>query len=135
MKTLNPYINFSGKCEEALEFYKECFDGEIIAVNTFGDCPEEMPEESRGKIMHAEFRSEDIYFMATDGMPGCENSIGNNISLSISLTNEEEQTKIFSSLTKDGTITMPLENTFWGARFEMLVDQFGVNWMLNCQNQ
>lgn len=134
MKTLNPYINFSGKCEEALQFYKECFDGEIIAMKTFGECPDEMPEELKSKIMHAEFKAEEIHFMATD-RPSCNNSIGNNITLSIQLTDEDEQTKIFNSLAKSGTVTMLLENTFWGARFGMLTDQFDINWMLNCQNQ
>lgn len=135
MKSLNPYINFSGKCKEALQFYKECFNGEIVALNTFAEYPEEIPEEVKSKIMHAEFKAEEIHFMATDGMPNNKNIIGNNITLSIQITDEEEQTKIFNFLAKNGTVTMPLENTFWGARFGMLTDQYDINWMLNCQNK
>jgi len=134
MKALHPYITFSGECRQALKFYKECFDGDIIAMKTFRDCPDETAEEFKNNIMHAEFKSEGIYFMASDALPDNKISTGNNISLSIQFTDKEEQMKIFNLLSANGSVTTPLKNTFWGARFGALTDQFGINWMLNCQN-
>ena len=69
MKSVNPYFDFGGRCREALEFYKECFGGEIIELVTYAETPLEVPEQFKQQIMHAKFRAEDIYFMATDGDP------------------------------------------------------------------
>lgn len=135
MKSLNPYINFSGKCREALNFYKECLNGEIEALSTFAEAPGETDEKFKDNVMHSEFRAGGIHFMATDGMPGKEAVAGNNIMLTIQLTDEREQTRIFDALSRDGEVTQPLQDTFWGSRFGMLVDRNGIHWMLNCPKQ
>ena len=70
--------------------------------------------------------------MATDGMPGKDAAAGNNIMLTIRLTDEREQTRIFDALSRGGEVTQPLEDTFWGSRFGMLVDRYGIHWMLDC---
>jgi len=134
MKALHPYITFSGTCRQALKFYKECFAGEIITMKTFRDSPDETAEEFKNNIMHAEFKSEGIYFMASDALPDDKISAGNNVSLSIQFTDKEEQMKVFDFLSTNGSVITPLKNTFWGARFGALTDQFGIDWMLNCQN-
>src|SRR5215217_4920070 len=133
MKTLNVYLAFDGNCDEAINFYKKVLGGEIITRQTFGEAPMPSDENSKNRIMHIHFKSENIELMASDSMPGQPVSSGSNISLSINLTDENEQTKIFNALAEDGTITMPLADQFWGARFGMLTDRFGFNWMLNCQ--
>lgn len=135
MKSLNPYINFSGKCREALNFYKACFNGEIEAISTFDEAPGETDEKFKDNVMHSEFRAEGIFFMATDGMPGRDAVSGDNISLTLQFTDEQEQARIFEALSQGGKITQPLEDTFWGARFGMLVDRYGIHWMLNCAKQ
>jgi PhnB protein len=132
MKSLNPYINFSGQCREALEFYKKCFNGKIETISTFEEAPGATDEKYKQNIMHSEFRAEGIFFMATDGMPGQNAVSGDCISLTIQLTDEQEQARIFDALSQGGKITQPLEDTFWGAKFGMLVDRYGINWMLNC---
>ena len=92
MMKLNTYINFGGRCQEALEFYKKCFGGEIVSLQTFGESPSgDMPEQFKQEqfkqlVMHAEFRAEEIYFMATDGDPGGSVTSGDSISLSINFT-------------------------------------------------
>ncbi|MEX2604014.1 MAG: VOC family protein [Gracilimonas sp.] len=133
MKTLIPYIFFQGNCEEAINYYKECLDGEITAIQRFGDT--EMPVEDgyKDKIMHSELKAENIHIMFSDGAPHKEIVVGDNVQLSINLDSTEEQDRIFEALAKDGEITMPLENTFWGARYGMLKDKFGIRWMLNCE--
>lgn len=135
MKSLNPYINFSGRCREALDFYKECFNGEIEALSTFAEAPGDTDEKFKDNVMHSEFRAEGVFFMATDGMPGREAVVGDNVFLTIQFTDEQEQARIFDALSQGGKVTQPLEDTFWGARFGMLVDRYGINWMLNCAKQ
>jgi PhnB protein len=133
MKTLNPYLFFPGNCEEAMNYYKECLDGEITALQRFGDTEMPVEEDYRNKIMHGELRSEGIHIMFSDGAPHKEIVEGDNVQLSITVETTEEQDKIFDTLAKEGKITMPLEKTFWGARYGMLKDKFGIRWMLNCE--
>lgn len=135
MKSLNPYINFSGKCREALDFYKECFHGEVPTLSTFADAPGETDEKYKQNVMHSEFRAEGVFFMATDGMPGREAAVGDNISLTLDFADEGEQARVFEALSRGGKVMQPLEDTFWGAKFGMLVDRFGIQWMLNCTEE
>jgi PhnB protein len=132
MKQLNVYLTFSdGKCKEALEFYKTALNGEIHSMQTFGEAPNDTPKEHKDLVMHAEFKAENIFFMASDSTPDRPVQIGNNLSLSINLTNKDEQTRLFDALSEGGKVTMPLNETFWGARFGMVTDKYGINWMTN----
>jgi len=92
-----------------------------------------MDTEHADNIIHAEVKSEDIQFFASDGMPGFVAQGGNMVTLSINLEDIAEEERIFNALSVGGTVTMALNDTFWGARFGMLVDKFGVPWMLNCE--
>jgi len=67
MKRLNPYLMFPGSCKEALTFYQECLDGEIVSMQTFADSPVDVPPEHGHRIFNSEFRAEDVHFMASDG--------------------------------------------------------------------
>lgn len=132
MKQLVPYINFNGQCQEALDFYQNCFGHAELSIQTFGDAKlDEMPEESKDKVMHAEFKTDGLFFMASDGRAGGDFSMGNNIHLNVQLDSLEEQIGLFEKLSQNGNVTMPLQNTFWNARFGMLTDKFGIQWMLN----
>lgn len=131
MKNLNVYFSFPGTCEEALNFYKNCFGGEILSMQRFGDSPMETEDAHKQRIMHAEFKSDGIYFMASDSMPGDTPTSGSVVQLSINLEDAADQERIFQRLSEGGTVTMPLQQTFWGAVFGMLIDKFGVHWMLN----
>jgi PhnB protein len=134
MKNMNVYLTFDGTCKDALEHYKESLGGEIVSLQTFGEAPTtNIPDEKKNNVMHAEFRAGDIYFMASDSMPEQSLTAGNTVTLSIGLNSLEEQETIFGKLSDGGAVTMPLQDTFWGARFGMLTDKFGVNWMLNCE--
>ncbi len=131
MKNMNPYLSFAGNCEDALNFYKHIFGGEILSIMHFGDAPMEIPEDQKQQIMHSEFKAEGVHFMAADTMLEQQINIGTNISLSLDMTDENEQTSVFENLAAGGTVRMALEDTFWGARFGMLTDKFGVHWLLN----
>ena len=132
MKTIVPYLTFTGNCREAFEFYKECVKGEITSIQTFEEAKMEVDDSFKHRIIHAEFRAEGVHFMASDGMQGFVANPGNNISLDIDLTDEKEQARIFEALAKGGAVTMPLQTTFWGAKYGMLTDRYGIQWMLNC---
>ncbi|MCC6685231.1 MAG: VOC family protein, partial [Bacteroidia bacterium] len=67
-----------------------------------------------------------------DAMPGSDYTPGNNYSLSVNIPQVITMDALFDKLAQGGTITMPLQDTFWGARFGMIKDKFGVNWMFNC---
>lgn len=135
MKALNVYLFFSGNCEEAVNFYKHCLDGEITLLKHFKDGGDEMkvPDEYADKVMHAELKAGDIVLVASDGMPNHTPTTGDNIHLSIHCDNAGEQDQLFQRLSEGGKIIMPLNETFWGSRFGMLTDRYGIHWMLSCE--
>lgn len=133
MKRINPYLTFAGNCREAINFYKDALHGEIVSSQTFAEAKYQMDTEYADKIIHAEVKAEDITFYASDGMPGFVANGGNMVTLSINLDDLAEEERIFNALSAGGTVTMALNDNFWGARFGMLVDKFGVPWMLNCE--
>jgi PhnB protein len=135
MKRLSPYLIFPGTCEDALGFYKECLQGEFTVMQTFADSPIDVPGEYKQKIMNSAFRAGDISFMASDCLPGDEVPIGRNFALLIHFSESEEQEKVFNKLLEGGKVIMPLEDSFGGARFGMLVDKYGIQWMLGVSHE
>ncbi|MCC6460558.1 MAG: VOC family protein [Saprospiraceae bacterium] len=131
MKQLNVYLCFPGNCEEALHFYQSCLGGDIVSLQRFGDSAAGAGPEHAQRVMHAEFKSDGIYLMASDSMPDQPIRPGEMVQLSINLTDAAEQESIFNRLAEGGQVTMPLQDTFWGASFGMLVDKYGISWMLN----
>src|SRR3989304_3496986 len=93
----------------------------------------QVEDRVKNPILHADFKAEDVHLMASDGMPGFVAEPGNMVTLSVDLSDVNEQARLFTALASGGTVTMPLDTTFWGARFGMVTDRFGINWMLNCQ--
>lgn len=130
---LNPYLHFNGQAEQALHFYAEVFDGSIGTISRFGESPMEVPDSQKELVMHAQLEFDGNTLMLCDSLQQSVTS-GDNLSLSINLTQDEETTnRIFNSLSKDGTVIMPLAKAFWGAIFGMTIDRFGIRWMVNCE--
>ena len=132
MKSLGVYLNFDGTCREALNFYKECLGGEIGYMQTFGESPMPVSEESKDRIMHADFKCDEIYFMASDTMPGMSAGTAGPITLNLAFTDLQEQEQAFNKMAEGGKIEMELQNTFWKAKFGIITDKFGIKWMFNC---
>ncbi len=133
---LNPYLFFNGNCEEAMNFYKSCLGGEFDSINYFKDGPNEIggkkiTPELHGKVMHLTWRFGENVVMASDRPES--SSSESNISLSISMSDPNKMEIIFNRMAVDGHVTMPMNDTFWGARFGMFTDKYGINWMFNCQ--
>ena len=131
MEAIVPYLNFNGNAAEALAFYAKAFDGKTLYQQSFGESPMESPDEYKDKVMHATFQAGDLTFMVSDGMPDQPVSGGTNLSLSLSFKSVSGIDKTFAALSEGANITMPLQDTFWGAKFGMLTDKFGINWMFN----
>ena len=132
---LFPYLNFNGNCEEALNFYKEAFDGEIIQLGRYEESPMKSPEEIKDKIIHGRLQFGDVLIMASDAMNKNGVNNGDNISLSIECDTNDQLEKVFTKMSEGGKITMPLQEQFWGAKFGMLTDKFGFHWMFNCEKK
>ena len=131
MAKLRPYLHFEdGKCREAMEFYKECFGGEL-ELNTLGDSPmgEQAPEETKNNIMHSMLTKGEIVIMASDMlMKEMELNKGNNVTLCINGGTLDELKEYFSKLSEGGKVGHELKEEFFGT-YGDLVDKFGVYWM------
>lgn len=131
---INPYLNFNGNCEAAFKFYEQCLGGQIVMMLNHGDAPsaEHVPAEWHNKIMHARLDLGDRVLMGSDSPPEhFEGTKGFYVQLGIDDPADAE--RVFHTLAENGKVTMPFEQTFWAFRFGMLVDQFGIPWMVNCE--
>jgi PhnB protein len=131
MKAINPYLNFNGQTREAMTFYAKNL-GAKLEIQSFKDAGIPGPDENR--TMHAKLAKGSLVIMASDtpmSMPAVNQ--GNNIWISVDCTNVAEIEKLFAAFSEGGRVTMPLADQFWGAKFGMIVDKYGVGWMFNCQ--
>jgi PhnB protein len=131
MEAIIPYLNFNGNAVEALTFYEKALGGTTGLRSTFGEANMAQDDSMKDKILHAVFEAGDLKFMVSDCPPGVTVSSGNQVSLSLNFTSLESIENTFAALAEGGNITMPIQDTFWGARFAMTTDKFGVNWMFN----
>lgn len=138
MTTVNVYLNFDGQCEEAFAFYKSVFGGEFSYIGRFNEMPQDennkLSEADGNKIMHVSLPiSAETNLFGSDTVGAWSPKLvqGNNYSISINASSKEEADRLFNGLSAGGQVTMPLENTFWGAYFGMFVDKYGINWMVN----
>jgi PhnB protein len=132
---LQPYIFFYGRCEEALDFYRDIFGGEY-ELRRFDEMPSNVqtPAGFTKKVMHATYNGPGFSFMASDG--NGEKTIDpedGNISLSISLSDREAGRRICDRLAEGGSVKMPFQEAFWGGMFATVLDKFGTEWMISTQ--
>lgn len=130
---LNPYLNFNGHCEAAFRFYQECLGGNIETMMAFADSPmaDQVPLEWRDKILHATLIVGETALLGADAWPDrYEEPRG--FSVTIQIDDPAEAERIFNKLVEGGTVQLPIQQTFWAARFGMCVDRFGIPWMVNC---
>jgi PhnB protein len=132
--SIEPYLFFGGRCEEALEFYRSSLGARIDMMMRFSESPQPPPPGSlptgfENKIMHASVRIGDCRLMASDGDEPGPHFKG--FSLSLTFASEAEVERAFVALAAGGKIGMPLSKTFWSPKFGMLTDRFGVVWMVS----
>jgi len=124
---------FNGKAKEALEYYRKVFGGEILNLQTYGEADYPTPPEANDRIIHDQFKKDDLFIMVSDAFPGNRVEVGNNISLALEFESQEEIQKVYDALREKGTVHMELQDTFWGAKYAKVKDAFGVIWDLNLQ--
>lgn len=131
---LNAYLLFKGNCKEAFQFYESALGGKIEAMMPHAGTPMEkhVAPEWAQKIMHARLAVGDAVLMGSD-VPEGEFGKPEGFSVSLHTDDPEEAERLFHALEKGGKVTMPIQSTFWALKFGMLVDQFGIPWMVNCQ--
>lgn len=128
------YLHFpDGQAEAAMNFYKEVTGGEILMVSRMGDGPMDVPPVMKDMIMHARMQIGETVLYLSDTFD--ENKImkGNNMALSLHVETPGKVDSLFAKLSEGGKTIMAPNDAFWGARFSMLEDKFGVNWMVSCE--
>lgn len=135
MATINPYLNFDGNCEEAFNFYKSVFGGEFTGLDRFKDVPgqSDLPASEGEMVIHVALPIGDGNVLMGSDRPASMGKVtkGDSVQISIQSDSSAETDRLFNGLSAGGEITMPLQETFWGARFGMLTDKFGIQWMIN----
>ncbi|MFC5474903.1 VOC family protein [Paraherbaspirillum soli] len=131
---LNPYLLFNGQCEAAFKFYEQCFGGKITGMlpHRGSSMEAQTPPEWLDKIMHARMSVGDKLLMGSDCPPD-QYEAPKGFSVTLGIETPAEAERIFNALAENGTVQMPLTETFWALRFGMLVDRFGIPWMINCE--
>jgi PhnB protein len=131
---MTPYLSFNGECEAAFKFYERCLGGQLGAIFHYAGSPmaDQVPSDWQDKVMHGSLTVGGQVLMGGDVVPDLyEEPKGFSLSLQIKSTADAE--RIFQELARDGRVMMPLEKTFWAERFGMVVDRFGIPWLINCE--
>ena len=129
--SVNIYLNFNGYAGEAMDFYAGSTGGKVLSKMTFGESNMPTSEEFKNKIMHGQVEIHGAVIMFSDSPEEHKVTFGDNFSVSLDYKNEADMDREFAALSAGGAVTMPLQDTFWGAKFGMCTDKFGVNWMFN----
>lgn len=129
---LNPYILFNGTAEKAIKLYESALGAKTEGLSRFGDAPGACPTEHKTLIMHAALHIGEDMVMVSDTPPDRPVAVEGNVHITLHFTEVADMAKAFDALAAGGKVAMPLQDMFWGARFGMLTDAYGVRWMLNC---
>ncbi|HEV7586674.1 MAG TPA: VOC family protein [Longimicrobium sp.] len=131
---INPYLNFNGTCAEAFRFYEQVLGGKITFMQTHGESPmrDQTPPDWHDAVMHVTLEVDGQMLMGSDA-PGEYYEKPQGFSVSVHPEDAEGAERIFNALAEGGQVRMPLEKTFWAARFGMLVDRYGTPWIINCE--
>ena len=131
--TVQPYLFFDGKCEEALDFYKTAIGAQVETLMRFSENPDggamDMPAGSENKVMHAAFKVGGSQILASDGHCAGKPSF-QGFGLTLGARNDAEAEKLFAAVGQGGQVMMPLAKTFYASKFGMVTDRFGVLWMV-----
>ena len=132
--SVQPYLFFDGRCEEAIEFYRRALGAEVQMMLRFKDSPEPpqpgcQPAGTENKVMHAQFTVGETLILASDGRCTGKPSF-QGFGLSLTVPTEAEADRAFNALLEGGQVQMPMAKTFFSPRFGMVFDRFGVCWMV-----
>ena len=131
---VSPYLSFTGQCEAAFKFYEQCLGGQLGPIFRYAGSPlsDQVPADWQEKVMHGSLTIGQQVLLGADVAPD-RYEAPKGFSLSLQLRDTTEAERIFHELATDGRVVLPLEKTFWAARFGMVVDRFGIPWLVNCE--
>jgi len=136
---LNPYLTMDGNAREAIAFYEKALEAKVAGVMTFGEGPADpnyaMPEEVKGRIMHAHLIVGETALMLSDTFPGMPFASGNQVTVALVTTDADQARRVFDALAEGGTVGMPLQKTFWSPAYGMVTDKFGVGWQVTTEEK
>ena len=136
IKQLNPYLSFNGAAGKAIKLYETALGAEVEYVMKWNEAPgTQVTPETKDLVMHARLRIGDGILMVSDSQPNQPVRAGTNAHVALDFDDPTDMARKFEALSAGGKITMPLADTFWGARFGMLTDAYGVPWMFNCETK
>ena len=132
---INPYLSFKGDCEAAFTFYERCLGGQLGTLFRYAGSPmaDRVPSDWSDKVMHGSVTLPGLELNGADVAPDSVYEEPQGFSLSIQIKDVAEAERVFRELAENGRIVMPLEKTFWAERFGMVVDRFGIPWLVNCE--
>jgi PhnB protein len=136
MIKLNPYLNFNGTADKAIQLYQRALGAKLETIMRFGDV-KDMPvvPETKDRVMHAMLQIDEGILMISDCPPGEPVQPGNNVTVTLHFDDVGDMAKKFDAMAVGGTVQQPLQDMFWGARFGMLTDAYGIPWMFNCETK
>jgi len=133
IKNLSPYITLDGTASDAIALYERVFGAVKLNVTRAGDVAgAEVSPDQRDRVIHGALRIGKSVLMISDAASKSEAQAG-NVQVALDFADTAHLTRTFAALSEGGEITLPVQDTFWGAKFGMLTDRFGVRWLLNCE--
>ncbi|WP_195782442.1 VOC family protein [Priestia megaterium] len=134
---IHPYLVLNGNGQEAVKFYENALDAQVISVQTFGEMPKNsessIPAEAKDRILNAHLKVGNTDLMFSDTFPGQPYQIGSQVTLAITVSHVEKSKEIFAKLQEGGEVMMPLQKTFWSPLYGQVTDKFGVTWQVSTQ--
>lgn len=134
VQSINPYLNFNGDCEEALQFYQKALGANVHALMRWGDMPDaDLPPEAASKVMYARLEVGGGAIELSDAPPGMTMEFGSAHMINIHIDEPDDVDRFYAALVEGGQSFMAPQNTFWGARYAHCADRYGVQWSFHCQ--
>jgi PhnB protein len=133
---VTPYLNYPGNCREAFEFYEKNLGAKIEVLQTHGETPmkDQVPSDWQNRVMHAQLDLGEGLLFGADSPPD-QYEKPQGISVALAVQDPRDAERKFKALAEGGTVTMPIQETFWAQRFGMVTDRYGIPWMVNCPTE
>lgn len=135
IEQINPYLNFNGTAGQAIALYERALGARVESMMRYADAPKEMKlaPEHEGRVMHAQLRIGKGVVMVSDMMSDERVAAEGNVQVLLDFDDPTDLTQKYEALAAGGKATLPPHDAFWGAKFGMLTDAYGVCWLFHCE--
>jgi PhnB protein len=132
---VHAYLRMNGNGKEAVKFYENALEAEVLGVQTYGELPENpeftLPEEAKDRVVHAQLRVGNTFLMLSDTFPGQPFQTGSQVDVAITLNDIEKSKEVFGKLLDGGEVIMPIQETPWSPSYGQVKDKFGITWQIS----